>query len=176
MSVFILPDDFSFGEWRDQAGVDYLRQIDRGARWSRPAGHRPNLVAWGKRIEAIAATILADRGHQVNLTTHKASFDLWAGSLRVEVKASRWSGHRYQFNTRNGCQLYLLACVGDGGGILGWFVVPARAVAGRANLAIWSKDPAAYHGQWSQYFERWSLADALIEAAGPVPWQLSLWQ
>lgn len=87
------------------------------------------------------------------------------GSLRVEVKASTWVSKqgragRYQFNTRNGPDVYLLYCIGTLGHC---FVIPGRAIGNRRNVAITSKDVSAYSGQWSVYLEAWDIIEQELE-------------
>lgn len=81
------------------------------------------------------------------------------GLLRVEVKASLFTKHkhstgRYQFNTRQHPDVYVLVCIGSGGHT---FVIPGRAIGDRTNIAIWSKDPLQYNGAWRRYLNRWDV-------------------
>ncbi len=150
--------------------------LGRGGRGVRAQDDR---MVVGRRVEAIAAELLADRGYPVQLTSHKKAWDLYAGGAHVEVKAARWHaaprGGRYQVAIRNHrADLVLMACVGEDGQVWAWFVIPGEAIGRRRNLAIWSVDPRAYSGQWAPYLEAWDIADRVIAAAGPFPAQLWL--
>lgn len=132
----------------------------------------------GRRVEALAAEALRERGHCVIMTSHKTAYDILAGGLRIEVKAARRyrnkrSG-RYQAAIRNHrADLLIMACC-DGTEVSAWFIIPAAALEGQRNLAIWS-DPREYSGKWAPYLGRWDIADRAIKAAGPHPAQLTLW-
>jgi len=106
------------------------------------------------------------RGYTVRHNGHNDHADLVIDdTLRVEVKASLWTGHkhsrgRYQFNTRQSPDLYVLVCVGSAGHA---FVIPGHVIGDRANVAIWSQDPTAYKGQWSPYLDHWHLVKLELE-------------
>jgi hypothetical protein len=172
-------------EWVEYRFHQELRRFDRVARFgtpsaSSPDGNRDDRMVVGRRVEAIAAELLADRGYPVQLTSHKKAWDLYAGGAHVEVKAARWhpalrGKGRYQVAIRNHrADLVLMACVGEDDQVWAWFVIPGQAIGHRRNLAIWSVDPRAYGGQWAPYLEAWDIADRVIAAAGPFPAQLWL--
>jgi hypothetical protein len=174
-------------EWLEYRFHQELRRFDRVARFGTPSlalplgggGERDDRMVVGRRVETLAAELLADRGYPVQLTSHKKAWDLYAGGAHVEVKAARWhpspKGGRYQVAIRNHrADLVLMACVGEDGQVWAWFVIPGQAIGHRRNLAIWSVDPRAYGGQWAPYLEAWDIADRVIAAAGPFPAQLLL--
>jgi len=123
------------------------------------------LLADSAERELAARLLVA--GYTVARTAHNTRFDLVVdGCLRVEVKASTWrsaagGGGRYQccFHNRADVVCWLLANAGT------WFVIPVADLAGRRNLAIWSRDPRRYTGQWSPYRGAWHILDAAVAAA-----------
>lgn len=176
------------GEWAEYRFFQELRRLDRVARYGASAassGVSPSSlalpsddqVALGRRVEVMAAEILGERGHTAYLTSHKRAWDLSVGGARVEVKGARWDGRRYQAAIRNHqADVVLMACLDDGAlahrgagddGVAGWFVIPAAAVGGRRNLAIWSRDPLQYIGRWTRWLEAWDVVDEAVAAAGP---------
>lgn len=170
-------------EWLEHEFFQGLRRLDAVSRWAPWAADdeaADDRKALGRRVERLAAELVADRGWPVCLTGDQRHWDLWAGGAKVEVKAARWypapsGGGRYQVMIRNGqADLFLVACVGDDEQVWAWFVIPARAVGARRNIAVTSPDPRAYQGRWARYLERWELVDEAAEAAGPFPGQLSL--
>ena len=168
-------------EWQEYRFHQHLRYLDQLARWAPWPAEKSedDRMALGRRVEVLAAELLADRGYPVGLTPHKRGWDIQAGGARVEVKAARWYPHRrggrYQAAMHNGqADLVLFACVGEGCRVWAWFVIPGEAIGGRRNVSIWSMDPYAYAGQWAGYLERWDLADEVIGRAGPYPAQLAM--
>jgi hypothetical protein len=102
------------------------------------------------------------QGYTVQVNGHNDHADLIVnGILRVEIKASLWTSHktragRYQFNTRQRPDVYLLYCLGHNRTV---FIIPGDAIGDRANLAIWSKDPWRYKGQWAKYRHAWDIIE-----------------
>lgn len=166
--------------WQEHQFFQYLHRLDQIARFAPWPEETVNSTAFGRRVEVKAAHILADRGHQVSLTTHKAAVDIQAGGARVEVKGAHFhpakpSGARYQAHIRNHrAHLFLFACLDDDDQVLAWFVIPGQDLGRRCNIAIWSRDPLTYTGLWADYLDRWDLADRIIHRAGPYPTQLPL--
>lgn len=123
---------------RQRAGYDGRRSLAQGAeQW----------VA--KRLNAL--------GLVVQKTNEIEHYDLIAGSLRIEVKAARWSAGRrgYQFNMRSNEADYLILVCIDGCYLMGVFVIPFCQV-NASMLEINQNDPALYRGKWSSWFEAWS--------------------
>jgi hypothetical protein len=114
-------------------------------------------------IEAEAAARLRELGFQVSKQSHKAHFDILADGMRVEVKASRWDGRRYQFNLRdNDADVVLFGCVD---GSLTWFVVPFTEVRGKTVVKITEHDPADYIGKLTMFYEAWDVLPDLAKSA-----------
>jgi len=179
MSTPILAPSIDFDEWTEQRFYNHLAHLDQVARFAPwPEAETDDRMELGRRVETLAAEVLSERGHNVILTSHKAAYDILAGGLRVEVKAARRYPHtngggRYQANVHNRADLLVLACC-RGHEVMGWFIIPAAEIGRRRNLAIWS-EPEAYAGKWSTFLDRWDIADEAIQAAGPHPAQLTLW-
>lgn len=116
--------------------------------------------------EDTAYRTLRHLGHNVHHNGYHDHADLVVnGLLRVEVKGALWTRHktrkgRYQFNTRQHPDVYILYCLGETGGI---FVIPGDAIGDRTNIAIWTKQVRKYAGQWSQYHEAWHIIDKELE-------------
>ena len=122
-------------------------------------------------IEAEAASRLRELGFQVCKQSHKAHFDILADGMRVEVKASRWDGQRYQFNLHdNDADVVLFGCVD---GSLTWFVVPFDVVMGKRTIEIRSHDPQDYIGKLTAFYEAWDTLPDLAKSARN-PYQLNL--
>lgn len=174
-SLALITQSCEFLEYRF---FRWLDRLDRAARYGHHRGNgqaRGEHVAFGRRVEVLAAELLRDRGYVVALTGHKEHWDLWANGARVEVKAAKWDGRRWQWNLRGSlADIYLLACC-QGWRVLTWFIVPGDDVGDRRHVAVWNSDPSAYAGQWCAYLEAWDLADMAIEGAGGIPWQMELW-
>lgn len=109
---------------------------------------------------------LETAGYDVATNGHNDPADLIVnGHLRIEIKASLWTKHkhssgRYQFNTRQSPDLYILYCLGYRRTA---FVVPGSAIGDRHNIAIWTLDPHKYQGQWSQYLDAWHLVERTLQ-------------
>ena len=122
-------------------------------------------------VEHEAASRLRDLGFHVAKQSHKSHFDILADGMRVEVKASRWDGQRYQFNLHdNDADVILLGCVD---GSLTWFVVPFNQVKGKTVVKVSSHDPADYIGKLTMFFEAWDTLPDLAKSARN-PYQLNL--
>lgn len=146
------------------------RQADLAYRFARPvddSGSDPRR-ALADSAEREAACILAGAGYDVALTPgHNDRHDLTLGGvLRIEVKASSWTPAqnargRYQVHWHNKADVlcWLLADVGQ------WIIIPAHELGDRRNLAIWSKDPGQYTGQWAAYLGAWPIVDQALEWA-----------
>ncbi len=123
-----------------------------------------------RRFEHEVRAILAGRGLIVTGTQHKESFDLLVQGIRVEVKASRWSG-RYICNLHgNDADVLVWACVD---GEVHYFVIPFEDVRGLTVIKISSHDPRDYCGRWMRWFGAWDLIGELV-AAGRNAWQPAL--
>lgn len=107
-------------------------------------------------------TLLQDAGYDVENANSDLMGDLIVnGTLRIGIKGALWTKHkhskgRYQFNTSHPADVYILGCMTHAPR---YFIVPGRAIAGRANVAIWSEFPGKYVGKWSQYCDNWSIID-----------------
>lgn len=124
-----------------------------------------------RRFEHEVRAILAGRGLVVTGTRHMERFDLLAQGVRVEVKASRWSG-RYICNLHgNDADVLVWACVD---GAVSYFVIPFEDVRGRTVLKVQSQDPREYVGRWMRWLGAWDLIEELV-AAGRNAWQPALW-
>lgn len=113
-----------------------------------------------------AIYLLERKGFTVTRNGNNDHADLTInGTLSVEVKGATWTKAkgrkgRYQFNTRQVADVYILCCIGD---ITRCFVMPGRIVAPYANVAIWSQDPRRYAGRWETYLENWHIIDQELE-------------
>jgi hypothetical protein len=164
-------------DWAEHAFFQGMLAIERAWRYGsrNEVGGTDDTMQLGRRVEQLAADLLAGRGAIVSLTRHKEHFDIQANGAHIEVKSARWDGRRWQWNMRaSQADVYLLACVADNL-IQDWFVIPADAIEDRRHVAIWNADPASYAGQWAAYHEAWDLIDRAI-AEGAHPWQMPLLQ
>ena len=115
--------------------------------------------------ERWAMTVLSELGYAVHQNGHNDGADLVVNdTLRIEVKASFWVGHktrkgRYQFNTRQRPDCYILFCMGTNGSA---FVIPGDIIGDRTNVAIWSQDPERYAGQWATYLDDWEVIERML--------------
>ncbi len=117
-----------------------------------------------RRLAREAEDAVADRlkakGFFVTRAAPNAHFDLLANGLRIEVKASTWSGRRYQANLRdNDADLLVFVCKN---GRLHFFVMPFDQVKGLTVIKVTREEPADYLGRWSSYLEAWPIVDDLI--------------
>lgn len=123
-----------------------------------------------REAEDAVADLLRSKGFFVARAATNAHFDLLANGLRIEVKASTWSG-RYEANLRdNDADALVFACKN---GRLHFFVMPFDVVAGLTVIKVTREDPADYLGRWSPYLEAWPIVDDLI-AKSINHWQLPL--
>ncbi len=123
-----------------------------------------------REAEDAVADMLKAKGFFVTRASPNAHFDLLVNGLRVEVKASTWSG-RYEANLRdNDADALVFACKN---GRLHFFVMPFDVVAGLTVIKVTREDPADYLGRWSPYLEAWPLIDDLV-AKSINHWQLPL--
>jgi hypothetical protein len=130
-----------------------------------------------RRFEHEVRGILAARGLIVTGTRHTERFDLLVLGIRVEVKASRWSG-RYICNLHgNDADVLVWACVdereGDSRIAPTYFVIPFEDVKGLTVIKIPSHDPRDYCGKWMRWCGAWDLIEELV-AAGCNAWQPAL--
>jgi len=167
------PGDQVHGEG---LGLYNLHQAQRKEGQALRYGRQPIEVDQGRdprraladSAEREAAAVLAGAGFDVVLTPgYHDRHDLTVGgALRVEVKASTWrpaahASGRYQalWHNKADLLLWLLADVGA------WVVIPCEVLGERSNLAIWSKDPGQYSGQWAAYLGAWHIVDQALEQA-----------
>ena len=124
-----------------------------------------------RAVERDVRDRLALQGHAVSGTSHTCNYDLLADGIRVEVKAARWDGQRYEANLRsNVADILILACISSIPNSLFYFVIPFGQVAGKTVIKITSHDPRDYIGQWMSYYNAWDIIDDLVRA-GRNPWQ-----
>jgi hypothetical protein len=124
-----------------------------------------------RRIEQNVRERIESLGLICAKTSHKANYDLLVQGIRVEVKASRWDGCRYEANLRsNDADLLVFACID---GAVHFFVIPFDQVRGRTVIKITRHDPRDYLGQFMRYYEAWDLLDDLVRA-GRNSWQPNL--
>ena len=115
--------------------------------------------------ERWAETVLTGLGYDVRTNGHNDTADLIVNdSLRVEVKASFWVSHktrkgRYQWNTRQSPDLFILFCMGTNGHA---FVIPGTEIGDRTNIAVWSRDPERYAGQWAGHLDDWEHIERML--------------
>lgn len=127
--------------------------------------------ALSRRIERHVRERIEVRGIACTKTSHTARYDLLAQGIRIEVKAARWDGCRYEANLRsNDADLLVFGCLD---GDLHFFVIPFDQVAGKTVIKITRHDPRDYLGQFMAYYEAWDLLDDLVRA-GRNAWQPDL--
>lgn len=131
------------------------RKDAQSARYWLDVDKRRRLLA--ERAVRHVVEMLRDLGIQAQEQGHNDNFDLLTDSgLRVEVKAATWRGGRFQANLRsNLADVVVLACR-ISQRRWGCFVIPFGSIRSR-NIAVWSRDPARYAGQWRPHLEDWSL-------------------
>jgi len=124
-----------------------------------------------RQVEHQVRERVAARGIAVTGTRHTERFDLLAQGVRIEVKAARWDGVRYECNLRsNDADVLVFGCLD---GELHFFVIPFEQVAGRTVIKVTQHDPRDYIGQWMCWFEAWDVIDELV-ASGRNAWQPEL--
>jgi len=105
-------------------------------------------------------------GYRIYASNYRKSQELIINdTLRVVVKGATYTAHRcspgrWQFNTRQHPDVYILRCLGIWGED---FVIPGHAIGKRKNIAIWSRDPTKSHGQWAKYCNRWDVIETELE-------------
>jgi len=110
--------------------------------------------------------MLENIGYTVHTPGDLGHFDLIVnGTLRIEARGALWSSSstragRYQFSTRQHPDVYVLRCLTIPGAD---FIIPAREIGSRKNIAIWSRDPTKYAGQWSKYLNAWHVIETELE-------------
>ncbi len=135
-----------------------------------PTRHEDDRRRLAREAEDAVADMLKAKGFFVTRAATNAHFDLLVNGLRVEVKASRWSG-RYEANLRdNDADALAFACKN---GRLHFFVIPFDTVKGLTVIKVTKEDPADYVGRWSPYLEAWATIDDMI-ANGVNHWQRPL--
>ena len=118
------------------------------------------------QAEEFASWMLDYLGYDVRENGHNDHCDLVInGKLRVEVKGALWSSSstregRYQFNTRQHPDVYILRCLTIPGAA---FIIPGREIGSRTNIAIWSRNPYKYNGQWAKYMNTWDVIRTELE-------------
>ena len=113
--------------------------------------------------EAAVADRLNELGYRVARPQSKtARWDLLIEGVRVEVKAANWrwredkGNGRYQWHYHNDADLVILAAKN---GRWHFFVLPIEALDGRQFLAVYSKEPELYSGQFRPYLEAWDVVE-----------------
>jgi len=115
--------------------------------------------------EDTVSSLLQDAGYDVQTNGSHARADLTInGRLAVEVKGATWTKHahskgRYQFNTRQHADVYILVCLHNQPR---FFVIPGNVIGARTNVAIWSKFPSKYNGRWSEYCDNWGVIERAL--------------
>lgn len=126
-----------------------------------------------RAVERHVRALIADRGYIVTKTSHTCNYDLLVQGIRIEVKAARWDGIRYEANLRsNDADALVFACIDSD---IHFFVIPFGQVNGKTVIKITRHDPRDYIGQWMTYYDAWDILDDLVRA-GRNPWQLDLFQ
>lgn len=157
----------------DLARLHLLQQrYDKAQRFTAPCARAldPRRIL-SRRIERHVRERIQAAGLICTSTSHKARYDLLVQGIRVEVKASRWDGARYEANLHgNAADLLIFGCLD---GDLHFFVIPFDQVAGKTVIKITSHDPRDYVGQFMAYYEAWNLLDDQVRA-GRNAWQPEL--
>ena len=158
---------FSVGKAYRQARVRRA-----GRKWRKRRGLDPRRVL-AVAMEREVQNRLADLGYVVTGTSHKAHFDLLVCGVRVEVKASVWSGARYGAALRDSdADVLVLGCLGAD---LRFFVIPFDQVRGLSYLKITSRDPANYKGRFAPFLGAWGVIEQAVQS-GVNAWQMSLFE
>ena len=138
-------------------------------------------LALANDAERLVATVARQMGYSARLTPHSHPYDIEvfdsAGRVvRVEVKIStiqpNGTGYRYQARIHHH-QADVVVFIARNGS--DWpYVIPMAAIKPRLNIAISSKCPGNYSGQWARYLEAWRYLRRAVENAVPRPVQLNL--
>jgi hypothetical protein len=148
------------------------QRYDKSQRFTAPCPRSldPRRVL-SRQIERHVRERIQAQGLVCTKTNHTARYDLLVQGVRVEVKAARWDGIRYEANLRdNSADLLVFGCLD---GELHFFVIPFSQVAGKTVIKITRHDPRDYIGQFMVYYEAWDLLDDLVRA-GRNAWQPDL--
>lgn len=106
--------------------------------------------------------LLQDAGYDVHCHPSTSPYDITInGTLKAEIKGALWTKHkhskgRYQFNTHQDPDVFILVCFGAR---TRFFIVPGRIVSERSTVAIWSEYPSKYVGRWTEYCDAWHIID-----------------
>jgi hypothetical protein len=124
-----------------------------------------------RQIERQVRERIDELGIVVTGTRHKENFDLLAQGVRIEVKASRWYGKRYEANLHNNeADVLVFGCLDSD---VHYFVIPFGEVRGRSVIQVTSHDPRDYFGRWMRWYGAWNVIGELV-AAGCNAWQPAL--
>lgn len=134
--------------------------------------------AMSNALEAHVRDRLAERGYGVSRTRHQEHYDLVCQGVRIEVKASRWDGTRWQWNLHNNAaDVAVLACLRQFEALMVpvFFVLPFEVLEGRTVVKLYNPtgDPSSHVGRFTRFYEAWEWIDELV-AAGRNAWQLPL--
>lgn len=124
-----------------------------------------------RQVERAVRDRLERLGFTVSKTFHQCSYDLLVNGIRVEVKAARWDGRRYECNLRsNDADVLVFACID---GDTHFFVLPFDQVKGKTVIKITQHDPRDFLGSLIRWYEAWDIIDDLVRA-GRNAWQPGL--
>lgn len=165
----------------------YVHPIDRlhqeNLQFLKAQRYRAGVMPFAQQVEKDVAAFIRRLGYIVVKTGHNHPFDFKIvrpdrQCIRLEVKGSqpyylpKKHSWRYQANIHHKqVDLIIFACV-DPDGFYHHFIIPAGHIR-QGNIAIWSKDPAAYAGQWASFREAWSHLDQAFHNSQPYSEQLT---
>jgi hypothetical protein len=158
--------------------IDRLHQENlqflKAQQYRRP--RRRNYQAEQQAVQVVCR-VMKSRGLYISLTVKNAPFDAWVSetptsqAFRLEIKGATW-GDRYQAAIRNySADLLIFDCINSADHL---FIIPMAAIKPRRNIAVWSRDPAAYRGQWAPYLNGWDHLEHALKIARHHPRQLPL--
>jgi len=140
-------------------------------------------VTLADEAEHYVATIAKKMGYGVRLTPHTHPYDIevidsTGRVARVEVKIStiqpNGSGYRYQARIHHHRADLVVFIARNGSD---WpYIIPMAAIKPRLNIAISSKCPGNYSGQWAGYLNAWHYLHTAVKNAPARPVQLGLVQ
>lgn len=153
-------------DWRDP--VDQMRREQRRREAAAKFAPKDNQVSdhrheLAREAERLAAEKLRALGYAVQLTDHKASYDLLIdGVFRIEVKAALYHPEpgrrgRYQANVRNRADLVLFLARSAAGDV--WFVLPPNVAGRSVTIRGWID---GYRGKYAEYRARWGLVGEVL--------------
>lgn len=136
----------------------------------------------GAAYENKVAEILNVMGYEASV--HEASsasdYDLLVNGLPVEVKGAKIHAYNgkgnqgFQFAIKRvtssnsiDCPIVILYC--ENPGPTSFFVIPLAELNGAHSITVPNQNPAAYHGKWSKYYNRFDLLDLAILSHGLTP-------